>query len=194
MKQLLFFLLTFSSLMFSQSIDLGNIELIKKKELWWRYKKRSEYEMKLFSSLQLREKKLKNRIFVSPMCQYSSEDGMPNDWELANGTNPLVNDANEDPDFDRMANWQEYLAGTSPTDGASVLKIESALLTGTKIALSFSAISNHNYSVQTRLILGGVWQKWQDVAAAPSNRTVRLTNDALAATNHLYRLVTPVQP
>lgn len=40
------------------------------------------YEMKLFSPFQLREKKFKNRIFVSPMCQYSSENGMPNDWHL----------------------------------------------------------------------------------------------------------------
>ncbi|MBP1737740.1 MAG: NADH:flavin oxidoreductase/NADH oxidase [Deltaproteobacteria bacterium] len=38
--------------------------------------------MKLFSPLQLKQKKFKNRIFVSPMCQYSSEDGMPNDWHL----------------------------------------------------------------------------------------------------------------
>ena len=38
--------------------------------------------MKLFSSFQLREKTFKNRIFVSPMCQYSSEHGMPNDWHL----------------------------------------------------------------------------------------------------------------
>jgi 2,4-dienoyl-CoA reductase-like NADH-dependent reductase (Old Yellow Enzyme family) len=38
--------------------------------------------MKLFSPFQLRQKTFKNRIFVSPMCQYSSEDGMPNDWHL----------------------------------------------------------------------------------------------------------------
>jgi 2,4-dienoyl-CoA reductase-like NADH-dependent reductase (Old Yellow Enzyme family) len=38
--------------------------------------------MKLFSPFQLRGIKFKNRIFVSPMCQYSSEEGMPNDWHL----------------------------------------------------------------------------------------------------------------
>ncbi len=36
----------------------------------------------LFSELKLREVRFKNRIFVSPMCQYSSDDGMPNDWHL----------------------------------------------------------------------------------------------------------------
>lgn len=37
---------------------------------------------KLFSELLIRGVTFRNRIFVSPMCQYSSEDGMPNDWHL----------------------------------------------------------------------------------------------------------------
>lgn len=36
----------------------------------------------LFTPLTLRELTFPNRIFVSPMCQYSAEDGMPNDWHL----------------------------------------------------------------------------------------------------------------
>jgi 2,4-dienoyl-CoA reductase-like NADH-dependent reductase (Old Yellow Enzyme family) len=37
---------------------------------------------KLFSSLRIRSIELKNRIAVSPMCQYSSNNGMPTDWHL----------------------------------------------------------------------------------------------------------------
>ena len=36
----------------------------------------------LFSPFTLRTLTLKNRIIVSPMCQYSSENGMPTDWHL----------------------------------------------------------------------------------------------------------------
>jgi 2,4-dienoyl-CoA reductase-like NADH-dependent reductase (Old Yellow Enzyme family) len=36
----------------------------------------------LFSPYKLRELTFKNRIFVSPMCQYSSDDGLPTDWHL----------------------------------------------------------------------------------------------------------------
>jgi len=36
----------------------------------------------LFSPLTLRSITFRNRIFVSPMCQYSSHDGMPTDWHL----------------------------------------------------------------------------------------------------------------
>lgn len=34
----------------------------------------------LFTPLTLRETTLKNRIVVSPMCQYSADGGLPNDW------------------------------------------------------------------------------------------------------------------
>jgi 2,4-dienoyl-CoA reductase-like NADH-dependent reductase (Old Yellow Enzyme family) len=36
----------------------------------------------LFSPLKLRDVVLKNRIGVSPMCQYSSDDGFANDWHF----------------------------------------------------------------------------------------------------------------
>ncbi len=37
---------------------------------------------KLFSPLSLRAITVRNRVFVSPMCQYSSEEGLPTDWHL----------------------------------------------------------------------------------------------------------------
>ncbi|PKL83385.1 MAG: oxidoreductase [Ignavibacteriae bacterium HGW-Ignavibacteriae-3] len=37
---------------------------------------------KLFSSLKIREVEFKNRIFVSPMCQYSGVNGKPTDWHF----------------------------------------------------------------------------------------------------------------
>ncbi len=36
----------------------------------------------LFTPLQIRELTLKNRIVVSPMCQYSAVNGVPNKWHL----------------------------------------------------------------------------------------------------------------
>lgn len=37
---------------------------------------------KLFEPLQIKSIQLKNRIMVSPMCEYSSVDGFSNDWHL----------------------------------------------------------------------------------------------------------------
>jgi 2,4-dienoyl-CoA reductase-like NADH-dependent reductase (Old Yellow Enzyme family) len=36
----------------------------------------------LFRSLRLRSVETRNRIMLSPMCQYSAEGGLPNDWHL----------------------------------------------------------------------------------------------------------------
>jgi len=36
----------------------------------------------MFQPLRLRGLALENRVVVSPMCQYSSQDGTPNDWHL----------------------------------------------------------------------------------------------------------------
>ena len=36
----------------------------------------------LFSGFKLRALTLRNRVFVSPMCQYSAVDGVPNNWHL----------------------------------------------------------------------------------------------------------------
>jgi len=45
-----------------------------------------QYKLKsmavLFEPLQLKSVALKNRIVISPMCEYSSQDGFANDWHL----------------------------------------------------------------------------------------------------------------
>lgn len=42
----------------------------------------SAHTTKLFTPIRLRELNFKNRIFMSPMCQYSAMEGMPNNWHL----------------------------------------------------------------------------------------------------------------
>jgi len=37
---------------------------------------------RLFSPLTIRQVTIRNRLFVSPMCQYSSNDGLPTDWHM----------------------------------------------------------------------------------------------------------------
>ena len=36
----------------------------------------------IFNPIKLRQLKLDNRLVVSPMCQYSAKDGLPDDWHL----------------------------------------------------------------------------------------------------------------
>jgi hypothetical protein len=56
-------------------------------------------------------------------------DGLPNDWEVAYGLDPLDgtgnNGANGDPDGDGLTNLQEYLAGSNPVADIKSIKKEA---------------------------------------------------------------------
>ena len=53
-----------------------------------------------------------------------------------------------DADGDGMNNWQEYLAGTNPTNASSLFKITSyQMLSSTQFVVRWSSTSNHLYDV-----------------------------------------------
>jgi hypothetical protein len=49
-----------------------------------------------------------------PVCVDWDADGLPDDWEIAHGLNPLANDAGFDADGDGVSNAIEYRRGTDP--------------------------------------------------------------------------------
>ncbi len=52
-----------------------------------------------------------DELFVfgtNPLEKDTDGDGMPDGWEVQNGLNPRINDANDDADFDGLSNSQEY--------------------------------------------------------------------------------------
>ena len=62
--------------------------------------------------------------FHGPVCVDWDADGLPDDWEIAHGLNPAVNDAHLDRDGDGVPNWLEWQRGTDPfnadTDGDGI--------------------------------------------------------------------------
>jgi hypothetical protein len=65
------------------------------------------------------------RTAHGPVCVDWDGDGMADDWEIAHGLDPAVDDAGRDADGDGAANGQEYARRTDPqnrdTDGDGVL-------------------------------------------------------------------------
>jgi hypothetical protein len=118
-------------------------------------------------------------------------DGMPDAWEIANGTQVGVPDANADPDGDGFTNLQEYLAGTDPLDPQSHLRVLRVESLGSAVRFQFSAISNRTYTIQFRdSLMIGNWSVMTNVTAWPYTRTLSITDPATNSAR-FYRLAAP---
>jgi hypothetical protein len=126
----------------------------------------------------------------------TDNDGLPNDWETANGTNPLVADADDDLDHDGASNLAEYIAGTAANDANSYLKVAIAapLVGGANI--SFPAVSNHTYTLQYRDSLSvGTWINLTNIPAQPVTGMIQVRDASASNTmSRFYRMATPAIP
>lgn len=60
-----------------------------------------------------------NTEMTDPHLMDTDGDEMPDGYEVNNGLDPLVDDAQEDPDVDQLFNIDEFLLGTDPQDSDS---------------------------------------------------------------------------
>ncbi|MBE0544797.1 MAG: right-handed parallel beta-helix repeat-containing protein [Verrucomicrobia bacterium] len=122
-------------------------------------------------------------------------DTLPDTWEQTYGLDfNNATDAPLDTDQDGLSNLQEFWAGTNPADAASYLRIIAAPLPGQDaLLLSFEAISNRSYTVESRASLDtGDWTNLLTIPPAPTNRFIQTTN-ASDNTSSFYRLTVLAQ-
>jgi hypothetical protein len=124
----------------------------------------------------------------------SDHDGMPDDWELQYGFDPLnPADASQDFDGDGMTNLQEYRAGTHPKQAGSVLRLLVAR-GGNSAVLTFNGVAGKTYSIlyTDQLTAGAIWGSLTNVPALDANQAVNLLDTSLSDTpQRFYRVICP---
>lgn len=101
-------------------------------------------------------------------------DGLPDDYELANGLNPLdPADALRDADGDGHSNLAEYLAGTNPASPASRLRAGLAPNGPNTFALTVDGAAGGTYALEFNDDLAaGTWRTLVPVVSTPFSLTV----------------------
>lgn len=67
--------------------------------------------------------RISDEYFLTNIVVDTDGDGLSDAWELAYFSNPTNASPTDDPDEDGLFNWQEYGAGTHPSNHASVFKM-----------------------------------------------------------------------
>jgi Tol biopolymer transport system component len=92
----------------------------------------------------------------APMTDVDGDE-MDDEWEKTE-FGDLDETAGGDEDHDGWSNLQEFLAGTDPTDGNSVLRLEVMDAADGRIMLRWEALPEHVYEVQSKANLADAWQ------------------------------------
>jgi len=120
-------------------------------------------------------------------------DGIPDNWELQYGLDPLSSaDAGVDYDDDGYSNLQEYLAGTNPLDPKSVLQFDSSTMgiNGTNMLININVPADRAYTIEYIDELTGKWAALYQLQPAPTNRVVTI-QIPIDTAMRFYRLRAP---
>jgi alpha-L-rhamnosidase len=112
-------------------------------------------------------------------------------WFGTNASISSIAGTNADPDGDGVNNFNEFIAGTDPTDAQSYFKINQIVYTNSPSAAAFifSGMAGRTYELQRTITLAP--PGWVDVAGSGilfSNQSVNLSDPQPPANSAFYRL------
>jgi len=130
-------------------------------------------------------------LLATDMAGDSDGDGLPDWWETAfflTRTNAV---RSRDSDMDRLSNWEEFVAGTDPTNRASVFKITAVgYQEGAGVEVVWTSASNRLYTLErTADLISGTYTVAASnlVACPPANAYIDVM--ATGVGERFYRVV-----
>jgi hypothetical protein len=124
-------------------------------------------------------------------------DGLDDNWELTYWGALNNEDAvpGADPDGDGLLNVEEMVAGTSPIDAGSSVKVESVGFGVDGVHLTFGVVQGHSYSVEYSELGGALgWAVLADLDSASETGGWSVIDAHVGVGRRFYRLVTPKRP
>ncbi|MEJ0069173.1 MAG: bifunctional salicylyl-CoA 5-hydroxylase/oxidoreductase [Pseudomonadota bacterium] len=130
----------------------------------------------MFTPFRLRDLVVPNRIVVSPMCQYSADDGMPNDWHLVHLGSRAVGGAGliitEMTDIARDARITPGCAGLYKPEHATAWRRITDFVHASSPAKIGVQLAHAGRKGSTRLLWDGIDEpleagNWPIIAASP---------------------------
>jgi hypothetical protein len=102
----------------------------------------------------------------------------------------ISNDGSVDSDHDGMNNWQEWLAGTNPTNSASLLKMLTPYRTPSGVWLYWQSVASRKYFLQCATDLGAqpAFSTIQSNILGQAGTTTFMDTNAIGLGPRLYRV------
>jgi parallel beta-helix repeat protein len=113
-------------------------------------------------------------------------DGMPDGWEEYHFIG-LAQGADDDFDRDGVTNYQEYVAGTVPTDANSVFRVQEVLSNGGSAGLRWAAAEGRTYRVLASDDLV-FWSELATIAPGQEREVEWFDNGSNGEPRRFYRL------
>ena len=111
-----------------------------------------------------------------PTTADADADQIPDAWEIQYGLDPTKNDADLDKDGDGATNFEEYIAGTNPSDPNHVFRAKLDL-SGPAATLTMPTVPGKTYRILTSQNITGPFEPVQTIQATADTTTLPTTFD-----------------